>query len=177
MKSMFIHNERYEVFEDGSFKSHTSRGKGMFVNPQKCIHGYLKVAIYENKKSTLKALHRLVAIAFIPNPFNKPCVNHINGIKIDNRVENLEWCTHSENTLHGYKIGTNLFSDKQKKQYSDRMKGKFGALAHSSKKITNGIDIFHSIKEAAIFYNIKYKTLSAMLSGQNKNKTNLTYLK
>jgi len=60
-------------------------------------HGYKKLSLGRDRQ---ELVHRIIAKAFISNPKNKPCVNHINGDKSDNRVENLEWVTHSENSLH-----------------------------------------------------------------------------
>lgn len=75
--------------------------KGQIIKPYKSKKGYLKVTLYLNKKEwKKKRVHRLVAEAFIENPFNYPEVNHIDGNKENNSVTNLEWCTGEYNRNH-----------------------------------------------------------------------------
>lgn len=62
--------------------------------------GYKFFIISKNKKTKSVLMHRIIAETFIPNPENKPYINHINGDRSDNRVENLEWCTERENVSH-----------------------------------------------------------------------------
>jgi hypothetical protein len=87
--------------------------------------GYYRLPLSNNGNRKTHKVHRLTAEAFISNPENKPEVNHINGIKTDNRVENLEWCTRSENIKHAFKIGLN----------TSPTKGKFGKLHHASREV------------------------------------------
>lgn len=75
---------------------------------------YLKVTLSKNNKQRTFRVHILVARAFIPNPENKPEVNHIDGNKKNNKVNNLEWNTRSENELHAYRNGLAKPSNKQK---------------------------------------------------------------
>ena len=97
-----------EVTQDGAVKTwHAGWGRYVIKNQRDDKDGYKRVNVqrHDGVRTTAR-VHRLVAIAYIPNPDNKPQVNHINGIKYDNRVDNLEWATVAENTQHGYdKLG------------------------------------------------------------------------
>lgn len=107
-----INDKPYLVYKDGTVKSfdtsvHHWRGGKKVMKGTTLKHvnrkGYMYVHVSTNGISQQKAVHRLVAQTFIPNPKNKPCVNHKNTIKTDNRVENLEWVTSSENMQHALK--------------------------------------------------------------------------
>ena len=87
--------ENYVIFEDGVLIN-IETGKEVKPYLEKAI-GYYRVGLTKNKKKHKFYLHRLLALAYIPNPHNKPEVDHINRIKTDNRIENLRWATHLEN--------------------------------------------------------------------------------
>lgn len=88
--------KRY-VRSRGGFRPVKSRIKDQFSSPK----GYLRVALFKEQKCKKFFVHRLVALAFIPNPKNLPFINHKNEIKTDNKVENLEWCTAEYNDNYG----------------------------------------------------------------------------
>lgn len=79
--------------------------KGKILKPRFDKDGYLRVGLNNNKKKIMKRVHRLVAEVFIPNLNNYPQVNHKNGIKSDNRIENLEWCSCLHNVRHALESG------------------------------------------------------------------------
>lgn len=78
--------------------------RGTLNKPFIARDGYLVATLYNDRKKIRTGAHRLVALAFIPNPENKPQINHKNGIRTDNRPENLEWVTCSENNLHRRRV-------------------------------------------------------------------------
>jgi hypothetical protein len=136
---------------------------GYKLKPSIDKDGYLFYPIRTIKSNSFRA-HRLVAMAFINNPQEKKEVNHKNGIKTDNRVENLEWATRSENQKHAFDNGL------QKKM--------FGVNNPAHKKvidIRNGV-IYETAKAASIANGINYNTLKTILQKRRKAKHYLEYL-
>lgn len=123
------YEELYEVSSYGRVKSlNYSGGKKEKIMKQTFTNnGYLTVGLTKDGKTKTFKVHRLVAIAFIPNVENKPYVDHINTIRTDNRVENLRWATRIENMnneLTKEKIKLRKFSDEWRKNMSEAHKGK-----------------------------------------------------
>lgn len=84
---------------------HSCKTKEKILRKQIDKRGYEIIGLCVNNKPFTKTIHRLMAITFLPNPKNKPFVNHKNGIKTDNRIDNLEWVTQLENTKHAMENG------------------------------------------------------------------------
>lgn len=139
--------------------------KGIILSARYTTKGYLQVDLHTDKNKKTFYIHRLVAESFIPNPENKPQVNHLDGNKSNNNVCNLDWATAKENSIHAINNGLHAVV-----KYIPNFK---------PKEIENYItgEKFKSIKEAANAIGITAAHLSKCLSGIKKNKTKLRYKK
>ena len=149
--------------------------KGTYKNKERILKqrinykGYVCCTLYKEGKQKQFFIHRLIAMHFIDNPLNKPQVNHINGNKIDNSVENLEWVTNLENMEHSWKIGLRSV-EKVKKIFYEANRRKVNQLSLKGEFIKKWESI-KSIEETFCFDN---RNISACC--RHKRKTAYGYV-
>lgn len=160
----------YQVSNLGRIKIIKNMHKGnkttfMEISPNR--YGYCRVSLWKNKKRKTYCVHRLVAEAFIPNPENKPQVNHKDGQKSNNDAENLEWATSSENQTHSCRVLGHI---------PRTFIGRFGKLHPRSKKVKQIKDgkiiaVFDGIMEASRITSINKTQISNICQKKKGFKT------
>lgn len=169
-------NSNYQVSSSGHVRSldrqvtdslgRTRKYLGKVLNPSKDENGYLLVGISKDGHSKRVFVHRLVAETFIENPDDKPTVNHIDGNKENNKVDNLEWATYKENRDHAVRTGLlNL----------DKVRNHARSFSKPVKCIDTG-QIFSSISDAARHYNVDTETIKYWINSRTQQRPNLEYV-
>lgn len=165
------YEEFYEVSNRGRIRSlsrEKSNGTGYHVIEGKILRntlsrgGYLRASFSVDGVITKRTVHRLVALAFIPNPNKLPFVNHKDGNKLNNNDWNLEWVTRLENSQHAAKMG--LYRS-----------GKTNPKSKPVCDLSTGV-FYETAAQAAQALGISYSYMRSMLNGNDKNKTNLRYV-
>lgn len=156
----------YEVSNSGEIKSIFYGKNPKILKKSKTTTGYYKIELSKNKKRKSFKVHRLVAIAFIPNMENKPNINHIDGNPLNNNIDNLEWCTQKENVIHAVEIGL------KSKTYIS--KNELRRLYLVEKKPVRKLEEIYSVSNTVICDRLKEYGIETRSISQSKIKYGLT---
>lgn len=151
-------NPNYSINEQGEVRNDaTGRIKTPYVN---VANGYLTVDLYQNNKSTKVTVHRLLAEAFIPNPENKPTIDHKDGNRQNNSLSNLRWATYSENNSRFDSVGVR--SEKITVTHYKELRKKRGG-GHEAWLDVDEVRYFESITQVAEAFDVTVGNISLML--------------
>lgn len=164
----------YKVCEDGHIKRIDS---GKILKPAVAKNGYLIVSLWKNNKGKSQYVHRILAETFLSIPKSKDrlTVNHIDGNKLNNTLQNLEWCSYSANNQHAYDTGLKVVSEESRRKTSSRMRirnagNNYRGLAVSQYDLTgNFVQTYSSVEEAAKSLNIHRRTIDRNAKGRIQN--------
>lgn len=160
--------ENYQVSDNGRLRRKNCKIKyksGSIANYNEkilkpdIVKGYLRYTLSKENFQKRYVIHRLVALHFIPNQLNKPCVNHKDGNKMNNHYTNLEWVTYSENERHSYdvlkKVSKNrkLSMDQANDIRHNCTKGKGGSVLHYCNKYRVGRGVIYHILNGKYYVN------------------------
>lgn len=123
-KGIYCINKKGQIKSEKRLKVDGRKCGGYLIKPSLSNTGYLGVNLTKDGKYKRFHIHRLIMIHFVKNPLKHPCVNHKNGLKTDNRLKNLEWCTYSYNGKDGFKRGRVVWNKGKKgKQKNHNISG------------------------------------------------------
>lgn len=154
-KDSYIYGEQYQVSSTGLVRNKTT---GRILTPSVDKKGYLRVRLSLHDKKVSAKVHRMVAVAFIPNPEQKPQVNHKDGNKENNRAENLEWISNYDNMQHAVNNGLT-----KRVEYSGRRKKAIIGVDGEGKIVK-----FESLELASDTLQLSKSNLCNALKGKRK---------
>jgi hypothetical protein len=137
--------------------------KGKLREPFTTKNGYKSIRLWNNQRTEIFLVHRLVASLFISNPLNKPNVNHIDGNRSNNKVDNLEWCTHSENMIHAHRVLGKVIHNKGQKPEESHMAKPVVATEKDGTELH-----FPCIRNAAEYYGVDKSGVTKVCKGKQK---------
>ena len=176
-KDIFNYEGLYQVSNTGKVKSlerKSFNGHTLIKNKERLLkfgnngNGYSFVNLSKNGKQKQLYVHRLVASAFIPNPLNKKTVNHKDGNKSNNCIENLEWCTQKENNNHARRTGLVKITEETKRKISESKKGKLNPRHRRVICVESGM-IFDTVKQASDFLGFHKTAVSNAILNNRKS--------
>lgn len=190
-KDVVGHEGRYQVSNFGNVKSiGTLHSQGGRILKPVVKEGYFYVCLYGNNTKKIYSIHRLVAMAFIPNPNNKPCVDHIDGDRSNNRSENLRWVTYKENANNPISLSRNRVRGTKGYMYGKKHSedSRIKIIAHLNKsrelqkkkvlqytKDGKFIKVWGSISDAARFYNVSVGSIRNSTKGMKHYATEFVW--